>query len=370
VDIRRHRLLHSGAGGQGGSSCAATDQKIYRSYNNGFVRNDSNHRYTTDLTVQQKMPAQGYAPEGIVMCAPLSSAQLEADAVRMLEQATFGASDAALAHVKAVGVPAFIEEQLAASATKYPVYPFFPLNRPDTCVNATAPPYNAASFCARDNYSLFQLQRQFFVQGATSTDQLRQRVGFALSQIFVISGVEGGLNQPYGMAEYEQMPAISRSTTSRTFSRRSHCIRRWASISTWRTITNLNGVQPKELRAETLQLFSIGTVELNLDGTPISMRTARRFRPTTRTRSPASRACSGWSYPPQPGFNARFNNAVFPRPDARIRVESRRGKQAVLGDCTGRPHRGSRSCERDPQHLSASNVAPFISRADPEAGDR
>ncbi|MEP7083330.1 MAG: DUF1800 family protein, partial [Betaproteobacteria bacterium] len=191
--------------GATGTSCATDSQPVYRSYNNGYLRNDSNHRYTTDLSVQQKMGAQGYSAEGVVMCAPLSAAQVEADIVRLLEQSTFGPSEAGIAYVKSIGIPAFIDEQLAAPATRYPVFPFFPFLRPDTCVNASAPPYNADSFCARDNYSLFQLQRQFFIQGATATDQLRQRAAFALSQLFVISGAEGGLNQPYGMAEYQQM---------------------------------------------------------------------------------------------------------------------------------------------------------------------
>src|SRR6185436_5994506 len=84
----------------GPQGCAAGQQKVYRSYNNGYIHNDSNHRYTTDLTVQQKMPAQGYSPEGVVMCAPMSAAQNDADMVRLLEQATFGPSAAALDHVR------------------------------------------------------------------------------------------------------------------------------------------------------------------------------------------------------------------------------------------------------------------------------
>ena len=60
--------------GLAGTACAAGTQPVYRSYNNGYVRNDSNHRYTTDVSVQDKMPAQGYAKEGVVMCAPLSTA--------------------------------------------------------------------------------------------------------------------------------------------------------------------------------------------------------------------------------------------------------------------------------------------------------
>ncbi|MEP6701542.1 MAG: DUF1800 family protein, partial [Betaproteobacteria bacterium] len=300
--------------GLSGQGCAAGTQKLFRSYNNGFVTNDSNHRYTTDLTVQQKMPLQGYSPEGVVMCAPLSTAQNDADMIRLLEQSTFGPTDAALAHVKSVGVSAFIEEQLAATATQYPVYPFFPFNKPDTCVNATSPPYNADSFCSRDNYSLFQLQRQFYTQAATSADQLRQRVGFALSQLFVISGIEGGLNQPYGMAEYQQ---LLRTYAFDNFETLLTKVTLHPTMGKYLDMANNNKptatVQPNENYArEIMQLFSIGTVELNLDGTPILDASGKPV-PTYEQDEITGFAhvFTGWSYPAQPGQAARFNNVPY-----------------------------------------------------------
>ena len=59
---------------------------------------------------------------------------------------------------------------------------------PDTCVNNTTPPLTDASYCQRDNYSLFQPQREFFKQAINNNDQLRQRMAWAWSQFFVISG--------------------------------------------------------------------------------------------------------------------------------------------------------------------------------------
>ncbi len=297
-----------------GTACAAATQPVYRSYNNGYLANDSNHRYTTDLTVQQKMPGQGYSPEGTVMCAPMSAAQADADLVRLLEQATFGPTDASLAHARAVGASAFIEEQLAAPASKYPVFPFFPFNRPDTCVNANSPPYTADSFCARDNYTLFQLLRQFYMQGATAADQLRQRVAFALSQIFVISGVEGGLNQPYGMAEYQQM---LRDNAFDNFENILTKVTLHPTMGRYLDMANnnktTNGVQPNENFArEILQLFSIGLVELNQDGTPI-LDAAGKPVPTYDQAEidGFANVFTGWSYAPQPGQTARFNNTPY-----------------------------------------------------------
>jgi hypothetical protein len=53
-------------------SCAPGTRPIYRAYNNGYARNDSNHRYTTSATIYSQMVAAGWSGEGVVMCAPAS----------------------------------------------------------------------------------------------------------------------------------------------------------------------------------------------------------------------------------------------------------------------------------------------------------
>ncbi len=54
-------------------ACPAGTMAVYRMWNN---RADSNHRYTTDLTVKAQMLARGYIAEGygpnqVIMCAPV-----------------------------------------------------------------------------------------------------------------------------------------------------------------------------------------------------------------------------------------------------------------------------------------------------------
>ena len=297
-----------------GAACTTASQAVFRSYNNGYLRNDSNHRYTTDLSVQERMPAQGYSPEGAVMCAPMSAAQQDADMIRLLEQATFGPTESSLTRIRSIGTSAFIDEQLATTPSQYSAFPFFPFNRPTTCVDANAPPYTADSFCARDNYTLFQLQRQFFVQAATGADQLRQRVAFALSQVFVISGVDAGLNQPYGMADYQQM---LRSVAFDNFESVLTKVTLHPTMGKYLDMANNNkpaaGVQPNENYArEVLQLFSIGLVRLNQDGTP-TLDSAGKPIPTYGQAEidGFAHVFTGWSYPAQPGQTARFNNTPY-----------------------------------------------------------
>jgi Repeat of unknown function (DUF5648) len=48
--------------------CAAGNIPVYRAYNNGFARNDSNHRYSTDQAALKAMT--GWTIEGVVFCSP------------------------------------------------------------------------------------------------------------------------------------------------------------------------------------------------------------------------------------------------------------------------------------------------------------
>jgi len=132
--------------------------------------------------------------------AAQSSAQ---DTARFLDQATFGVTATDVAHVQSVGFNAYLVEQLAAPISQYTGFSYTPHTAPTTCQYHAATPTDASSICSRDQYSLFQVQRQFFMHALSDSDQLRQRVAFALSQIFVTSGIE--IYEAYGMADYQNM---------------------------------------------------------------------------------------------------------------------------------------------------------------------
>jgi uncharacterized delta-60 repeat protein len=51
-------------------NCPAVSIPVYRAYNNGFPRNDSNHRYTTSEETYRNMIAAGWSGEGAVFCVP------------------------------------------------------------------------------------------------------------------------------------------------------------------------------------------------------------------------------------------------------------------------------------------------------------
>ncbi|HUQ28641.1 MAG TPA: DUF1800 family protein [Usitatibacter sp.] len=290
--------------------CPAATTPVYRSYNQGAARNDSNHRYTVDATVFAKSSSFGYAREGVAMCAPLSSADLAADAVRLLRQATFGPTEAEAQRVASMGAAAWIDEQLALPATRYPAYAWMPANRPDACVDDRTQPIRADSFCSRDNYTLFQLQLQFFRDALAQPDQLRQRVAFALSQIMVVSGVDNARN--YAMREYQQM---LRDRAFGNFHDLLAAVTLSPVMGDYLDMANNNktnaaaGTDPNENYArEILQLFSIGTTLLNADGTA-QLDAAGKARATYELGEIKgfSRVFTGWTYPTVAGAVQRAN---------------------------------------------------------------
>jgi uncharacterized protein (DUF1800 family) len=143
-------------------------------------------------------------------------------------------------------------------------------SRRDTCVDDRALPVTPASYCARDNYTLFPLQREFFRNAIMAPDQLRQRVAFALSQILVTSGTDIG--QAYAMQRYQQLLADLAFDNFRNVLTRvtlSPVMGNYLDMANNAKADARTGIEPNENYArELLQLFSIGTVELQEDGTP------------------------------------------------------------------------------------------------------
>lgn len=297
----------------GANGCPDATQSIYRSFYPGPNVRASNHRFVPDLTVHAKM-ASSSTLEGAVMCAPLGAAELDADAVRLLEQATFGPTDALIAEVRAKGTAGFVDAQLAMPSTRYTSFAPVSTQRPATCVNNRTPPLTANSYCQRDNYTLFPLQREFFVKALSAPDQLRQRVAFALSQILVTSGFEVGL--AYGMQRYQQMLAdrafgnFAQLLTDVTLS---PVMGRYLDMANNAKANPVTGTQPNENYArELLQLFSIGTIELKSDGTPLLDAQGRTIASYEQAEILGfSRALTGWTYPSTPGVPSRSNNPPY-----------------------------------------------------------
>jgi uncharacterized protein (DUF1800 family) len=191
----------------------------------------------------------------------------EADAIRLLEQATFGPNETAIAEAKLLGAEAWIEAQFSAPISWLPYYKPNPPNSTILCSIGTLAEQD---ICYRDKYTMYPLQQQFFKRAMIGKDQLRQRTAFALSQIFVVSGKQ--IIQPSSMAPYLDMLTESSFGNFRQLLQK---VTLSPAMGTYLDMVNndppnlATGTAPNENYArEILQLFSIGTELLNQDGTP------------------------------------------------------------------------------------------------------
>lgn len=187
------------------------------------------------------------------------------DRVRFMEQATFGANPALETRLRRVGISAWLNEQmeekrdlqgaLRYSTFPYPNLPLQQTNIPTTCTGA----------CLRDNYSMYPLQKWFFREALYGEDQqLRRRVSWALSQIWVVSGRE--TIQPSRMLPYIQVLDRNAFGNYRDLMREMTLN---PAMGNYLDMAISTRQSPNENYArEILQLFSIGLYMLDQGGTP------------------------------------------------------------------------------------------------------
>jgi uncharacterized protein (DUF1800 family) len=125
------------------------------------------------------------------------------DAARFLEQATFGATDADIHHLSLVGYQTWLGDQfaMAPSPQEPAVEQAVILNNPP-CAPSNVK-CNAALFVQNSSDEGY-VQDTFWQQAIAGNDQLRQRVKYALTQLFVISSNNSTAIQsmPRGEANY------------------------------------------------------------------------------------------------------------------------------------------------------------------------
>ena len=198
-----------------------------------------------------------------------------AAAHRFLEQAAFGPTSAEAAHVQAIGFAAWINEQLAMPAISN---------------------YNAITG------SQSGVPNAFLANAVTNPDQLRQRVAFALSEIFVVSYTKLIWNDT--VIPYEQMLMADAFTNYRRILgdvTLSPAMGQYLDMANNAKANPAAGTAANENYArEVMQLFSLGDVLLNQDGT---VQTGPNGPMPTYLQSDVTelaRVLTGWTYAPVP----------------------------------------------------------------------
>lgn len=176
----------------------------------------------------------------------------EADASRFLTQATFGPTDEDIALLMTGGFSGWLDWQKAWSPS---------LERPTL---------EAEKNAGIDTYQNRRMEL-WWQHAMTSHDQLRLRVAYALSQIFVISDQAGPLNNDVvGMGEYYDLltkDALGNFRDLLEDVTLSPQMGKYLSMLKNRKADPAHNIRPDENYArEIMQLFTIGLWELNQDG--------------------------------------------------------------------------------------------------------
>jgi uncharacterized protein (DUF1800 family) len=206
-----------------------------------------------------------------------------AEAARFLHQSTYGPTPDEIEALKSAGYLEWVDAQFQIAPTSHVAY-------------------LDAEKARGENVWQHKVMESFWMQAAHGTDQLRQRMVFALSQIFVVSTESSSLgDQPWGLASYLDMLGRNAFGNYRQLLEDvalhpamglylSHLGNEKEDAATGRT-------PDENFAREVLQLFSIGLHQLNPDGSAKRDGSGNRI-PTydLDTVMGMARVFTGWSW--------------------------------------------------------------------------
>ena len=233
-------------------------------------------------------PAPAPTPTPTPAPAPPPAATTTRDAVRLADQASFGPTEALVASIKTQGLSGWVAAQMGMSNARYTSGMGGEVHQYAGSGNFCD---GRGNECWRDWSSSQPLVWDFYRNALSQPDQLRQRVAFALQQIVVVNNLE--VDGTYGFRYYYN------NLLDNAFGNYRQVLKKTALsplMGDFLNNANNDKAAPNENFArELLQLFSIGTCELNLDG---SLKggacTATYSNETVRSYA---YAMTGWTYP-------------------------------------------------------------------------
>ncbi len=236
------------------------------------------------------------------------------DAARFLNQAAFGPTPPEIVNVNNMGYSAWIDNQFAKPVTALPAFGWQPDSQDALCTSPLSPggPYDPfGTNCPRDLYSIYHVQRFFFLNAFIAPDQLRQRVAWALSQIMVTSASQDAI--AYANRDYQQMLIDNAFGNFRN-------ILFYVTVSPFMgnyldMVNNAKATatqQPNENYArEIMQLFSIGTLELNDDGSYLVDLQGQPIQTYDQTDiTELAKVMTGWTYYPVGAATFKWNMPI------------------------------------------------------------
>src|ERR1700693_3619087 len=214
-------------------------------------------------------------------------------AARFLDQAAWGPTPAAIAQLQQMGINNWLTAQFALNTSDLPDQPQ---------IDPTT---------GKANRNLTPVQSAFFQNTVTGQEQLRQRVAFALSEIWVVSAVT--TKDAYAFPPYWR---LFRDNAFGNYRDIMTALTLSPAMGNYLNMANNNKGNPaagtsanENYARELMQLFTIGLTQLNPDGSPV-LDSSNNPVPTYSQSAitDTARALTGWTYPTAPGAKARANN--------------------------------------------------------------
>jgi len=211
---------------------------------------------SSEEVVPQPTPTPQPVPEPTPEPEPPTSLPNHYESARFLNMASFGANINNIENVSKIGFEDWLEEQIVLPPSSHVAY-----------LQALEPTLNLA-----EDEELRRRERleAWFTHAITAPDQLRQRVAFALSEIFVVSEHSTFGDDTYGLANYYDLLINNAFGNYRDLLEHvtlSPIMGMYLSVLGNEKPNEEQNIRPDENYArEVMQLFSIGLVELNNDG--------------------------------------------------------------------------------------------------------
>jgi uncharacterized protein (DUF1800 family) len=218
------------------------------------------------------------------------------EAARFLDQASWGPTPGSIEQVQEMGINGWLASQFALNTS-------------------TLPSQEVLNAQGKSNNNLGPVQAAFFQNTVNGGDQLRQRVAFILSQIWVVSATSG-VSPAYAYPPYWSIFQNGAFGNYRDLIKAvtlSPAMGRYLNMA-----NNVRGNPAKGTSAnenygrELMQLFTLGLTQLNLNGTPV-LDSSGNPLPTYSQAEVTNMAkiVTGWTYPTAPGATAKVANPEY-----------------------------------------------------------
>ena len=271
-------------------------------------------------------------------------------AARFLDQATWGPTPASIVQLQQMGIQNWLSAQFALNTSDLPDQPMLDAD-------------------GKPNANLAPVQAAFFQNAVTGQDQLRQRVAFALSEIWVVSA-QSGVRQAYAYPPYWR---VLRDNAFGNYRDIIKAVTLNPAMGRYLNMANNNKANPAKGTAanenyarELMQLFTLGLYQLNPDGSPVLG--ANQVPIPTYDQSVVTnmaKVLTGWTYPAASGATTQRDDlAYFIGQMYAVEHNHDRSQKTIFGNVV---IPAGQTAEQDLESLldalmQQNTMAPFVSK--------